>query len=50
MQDVLNPKPLTNDDVQKLIGSLYLEIDFLRRQVLQLRTYIESNGGKLGES
>jgi hypothetical protein len=43
LTDPLTPKPMTMDDVQKLVGSLYLEIEMLRRQVQQLRAHIESN-------
>jgi hypothetical protein len=42
--DAPTAPPLTMDDVQQLIGALYLELHLLRRQVLQLRTYIDQNG------
>lgn len=42
--DVLAPTRLTQEDIHQLIGMLYLEIDVLRRQVRQLRAYIETNG------
>jgi hypothetical protein len=40
----LNPKPLSVDEIHRLIGSLFLEIDYLRRQNAALRAYIESLG------
>ena len=39
--DVLTPTPLSLDDVHKLVGALYLEIDALRRYVQLLRAHIE---------
>jgi hypothetical protein len=40
----LNPKPLTSDEIQRLVGSLFLEIDYLRRQNAAMRQYIDSLG------
>ena len=40
--EILAPKPLTQDDIHKLIGALFLEIDVLRRQNAALKQYIES--------
>ena len=40
-EDLLALKPLSMDDVHKLIGALYLEIDMLRRQNLALRAHLE---------
>ena len=37
------PTPVTIDDIHKLIGALYLEIDNLRRHIQVLRAHIESN-------
>lgn len=42
--DVFTPMPLSQDDIHKLIGALYLEIDVLRRYVQQLRAHIDRNG------
>ena len=36
--------PLTMEDVHKLIGALYLEIDRLRRHVEVLQAHITANG------
>ena len=40
------PTPLTMDDVQQLIGALYLEIHVLRRQVQSLRAHLEAENGR----
>lgn len=42
----LTPTPLTMDDVQQLIGALYLEITVLRRQVQSLRAHLEAENGR----
>jgi hypothetical protein len=44
----VEPKPLNIEDVQKLIGSLYLEIEMLRRYVQTLRTALETGAGRDG--
>jgi hypothetical protein len=44
----LEQKPLNIDDVQKLIGGLYLEIEMLRRYVQTLRTALETGAGRDG--
>lgn len=43
--DPFTPKPLDMDDVQRLVGALYLEIDLWRRYAQSLRAHIEANGG-----
>jgi hypothetical protein len=44
----VEPKPLNIEDVQKLIGSLYLEIEMLRRYVHTLKTALETGTGRDG--
>jgi hypothetical protein len=44
----LEPKQLNIEDVQKLIGGLYLEIEMLRRYVQTLKTALEHGAGRDG--
>jgi hypothetical protein len=38
------PKPLTMEDIYKLIGALHLEIEVLRRQNASLREQLTEHG------
>lgn len=38
------PKPVTMDDIYKLIGALHLEIEMLRRQNAHLREQLAAHG------
>jgi hypothetical protein len=38
------PKPLTMEDIYKLIGALHLEIEVLRRQNAELREQLVAHG------
>lgn len=38
------PKPVTMEDVYKLVGALYLEIEVLRRQNQHLREQLAARG------
>ena len=40
--EILAPTPLTQEDIHRLIGALFLEIDVLRRHNAALKQYIES--------
>lgn len=41
--DLLAPKPLTIEEIYRVIGALYLELDVLRRQVQTVRASLETS-------
>jgi regulator of replication initiation timing len=43
MDNSTTPRPVTVEDVQRMIGSMMLEIEVLRRENAQLRKIVEDN-------
>ena len=42
---VEGPKPITIDDVQKMLGTMMLEIEMLRRENISLREQLDQKQG-----